>query len=72
MPVGVRPMNIFEQIKVANENCESIGEYVSLWYRVFVALLICIPVLFLAGFVTGCIMFKNPVIAGAEVINAMF
>ncbi|CAL1777870.1 hypothetical protein vBAbaMPhT2_248 [Acinetobacter phage vB_AbaM_PhT2] len=65
-------MNILNQIKIANENAEGFAELASLWYRVFVGLGICIPLLFIAGFVTGCLMLKNPIAAGQEVVNGMF
>lgn len=65
-------MEIFNQIKMANEECETFPERAALWYRVFAGLVICIPLLFIVGFVTGCFMFKNPLEAGVECVNGMF
>ncbi|AZU98755.1 Uncharacterised protein [Acinetobacter baumannii] len=65
-------MNIFNQIRIANENAENFSEAAALWYRVVVGVGICIPLLFIVGFITGALMFKNPLAAGSELVNAMF
>ncbi|ADG59997.1 hypothetical protein Acj9p097 [Acinetobacter phage Acj9] len=65
-------MNVFTQIKHANEDCESFSERFALWYRAFVGVGIVIPILFVTGFLLGCIMFKNPVATGQELVKSLF
>lgn len=63
---------ILKQIQIANEECETMPEWIALWWRVFAGLGFCIPILFVAGFITACLMFKNPVQGGFECVNGMF
>lgn len=63
---------IVRQIKHANEECESATQRVSLWYRAIIGVGICIPLLYVAGFIVGALMLKNPIEAGVEVINGVF
>lgn len=65
-------MNILDQIKIANEECETVVERFYLWYRIIIGFGICIPLLYIVGFITGCLMFKNPIQAGIECVRGMF
>lgn len=65
-------MRIFDQILHANDECEGFLEWMLLWWRVFFGLIICIPLLFIVGFICGVLMLKNPFMAGIECVNGMF
>jgi|UniRef100_A0AB38ZCV2 hypothetical protein len=64
--------DILFQIKNAWEDAEGFSEKAPLAWRVLFGLLFCIPLLYLAGFLCGCVMFKNPFEAGSQTVNAMF
>lgn len=65
-------MKIFEQIKVANQECETLPEFLKLWYTVFAGLLICIPLLYIVGFICGILFIKNPHKSAKAVIDGVF
>ena len=65
-------MNYFDQIKHSYEELEFFSQKVAFCYRVAVGLAVCIPLLYAAGFLVGCVSFKNPIMAGSEAVKGLF
>ncbi len=65
-------MNIFKQIEHAWEEHETLAKRVELIYRIIIGLGVCVPLLFICGFICGCVMFKNPIEAGTATVDGMF
>ena len=65
-------MKILDQIRIANDTIDNPIEKLFFWYTVIVGLLICIPILFLAGFICGCLLLKNPILSGKYCVEGMF
>lgn len=63
---------IIAQIQHAWEDSTGFSEKAPLVWRIIFSFLIGIPLLYLAGFLSACILFKNPFEAGAQVVESMF
>lgn len=65
-------MSTLKDIKQAFGNSEGVVEKSVIVYKAIVTLLIIFPMLYLAGFITGCLWLINPHEAGIECIEGLF
>lgn len=65
-------MTKIDQIKDSYSRSKSLLDKVAIVYRAIFGLGICIPVLYLCGFLVGCLMLANPLEVGKATVDGVF